>query len=251
MVKNFKCVVSYKGSNYSGWQKQKQKQIMTVQGMLEFALQKFFGGEIKTTGASRTDAGVHAFGQVFSFMVETKLEGKGIKSVLNGILPPDIRIRSCDEASFDFSPRRDVKTKLYRYVIYNRQFMSPVFSDLAWHVHDSLDMAGMRTLLPLFKGRKNYFSFSAASDKEDHFREVKSIAIKKRGPWITLDFKGRGFLYNMIRRITAAMVEHAKGNLSFKDIEDLFKSEDRSKLTFTAPPHGLYLVKIIYERKAG
>ena len=250
MVKNFKCVVSYKGTNYCGWQKQKQENIITVQGMIEYALQKFFNGEIKTTGASRTDSGVHAFGQVFSFMVETKLDGKAVKSVINGILPPDIRICSCVEAPFDFSPRRDVKTKLYRYVIYNRQLLKPVFADLSWHVYDRLDMAKMKGLLPLFKGRKNYFSFSAASDREDHFREIKSIKIKKSGPWITFDFKGRGFLYNMVRRITAAFVEHAKGNLSAADIDGLFGVQDRSNLTFTAPPQGLYLVKIIYEKKA-
>lgn len=247
MIKNFKCVVSYKAANYHGWQK--QVNTATVQGMIEYALKKFFGGDIKITGASRTDAGVHAFGQVFSFMVETRLEGRGIKSVLNGILPDDIRIFSCDEAPPDFSARRDVKTKLYRYIIYNRPFLRPVYSDLAWHVREKLDVETMKRLLPLFKGRKDYFTFSAASDKEDHFREVKSISIRKKGPWITLDFKGRGFLYNMIRRITGAMVEHAKGALSYTDIEELFGAHDRSKLACTAPPQGLYLVKIIYEKK--
>jgi tRNA pseudouridine38-40 synthase len=245
-IKNFKCTVSYKGTSFHGWQK--QNNILTVQGLIEYALLRFFGGDIKISGASRTDAGVHAFGQVFNFKVETKTEPFGLKKALNGLLPPEIRIVKCVEAAEDFSSRHDAREKLYRYMIYNRPSMPPIYCDLAWHVYEKIDVAKVRSLFHLFKGKKNYFTFSASSDSDKFDREIRSIKIKRNGPWVMIDFKGRSFLYNMVRRMTAAFVEHAKGNISTEQIEKMFEIKDRANLTFTAPAQGLYLVRIKYKQ---
>jgi tRNA pseudouridine38-40 synthase len=245
-IKNLKCTVAYKGTAYSGWQK--QQNFPTVQGLIDYALFKLFGGEIKTTGASRTDAGVHASGQVFNFCVETKIEPEGVKKMLNGLLPQDIRIKECMEVDYNFSSRHNAREKFYRYLIYNRKTMPPIYNDIAWHVYDRLDPNKIHEILPLFKGKKNYFTFSASSDTKRYEREIKSIRIKVSGPWIIMDFKGRSFLYNMIRRMAAAFVDYAKGSTNMNDVEKMFEISDRSNLTSTAPAHGLQLVKIIYNK---
>lgn len=238
--------MAYKGTGYSGWQK--QQHFLTVQGLIEYAIFKLFGGEIKTTGASRTDAGVHASGQVFNFCVETKIEPEGIKKMLNGLLPQDIRIKDCKEVEPYFSSRHNAREKFYRYIIYNRRTMPPVYNDIAWHVYEKLDPHRINEILHLFKGKKNYFTFSASSDTTRYEREIKSIKIKISGPWIIMDFRGRSFLYNMIRRMAAAFVEYAKGTMVIADVEKMFTVNDRSNLTSTAPPQGLHLIKIIYNK---
>lgn len=245
-IKNLKCTVAYKGTAYSGWQK--QQKFLTVQGLIEYAIFKLFGGEIKTTGASRTDAGVHASGQVFNFCVETKIEPDGVRKMLNGLLPQDIRIKECVETNPFFSSRHNAREKFYRYLIYNRRNMPPVYNDIAWHVYDKLDPEKIQEILPLFKGKKNYFTFSASSDTKRYEREIKSIKIKVSGPWIIMDFRGRSFLYNMIRRMAAAFVDYAKGGTTMADVEEMFSVNDRSNLTSTAPAHGLHLIKIIYNK---
>ncbi|MCE5299541.1 MAG: tRNA pseudouridine(38-40) synthase TruA [Spirochaetia bacterium] len=247
-IKNFKCVVSYKGTNYYGWQKQLDQ--ATIQGVIEYSLGKFFGCDVRTGGASRTDAGVHAFGQVFQFKIETGIDARGIKSILNDILPPDIRIVSAQETDPDFNPRRNVRKKLYRYLIYNRKLMQPVYMDAAWHVTEKIDVKKMSELLPLFKGKKNYFCFSSSGTPARSWeREVKSIKIQRNGPWIIFDFKGESFLHHMIRRMTAAFVFYSQGKLTYQQVEELFEKQDRGLLPGAAPARGLYLVKIIYGKK--
>ena len=245
-IKNIKCIVAYKGTAYSGWQK--QQKFLTIQGLIEYALFKLFGGEIKTTGASRTDAGVHAFGQVFNFCVETIIEPEGIKKMLNGLLPQDIRIKDCKEAPPHFSARHNAREKFYRYMIYNRRTMPPVYNDIAWHVYDRVDAKKINEILHLFKGKKNYFTFSASSDTKRYEREINSIKIKSVGPWIIMDFRGRSFLYNMIRRMVAAFIDYARGTTTIADVEKMFEESKRANLTSTAPAQGLHLVKIIYAK---
>ncbi len=242
--KTFKLILAYKGTAYSGWQRQTSQP--TVQGMLEYAISKYFGREIKTTGASRTDAGVHAYGQTVSFQVETKLEARGVMSVLNGLLPPDIRIMRCGEKE-GFNARWNVRKKFYRYLIHNSPAVYPVLAGLCWQMEDRLDAEKMRSILPLFKGEKNYFSFSSAGTQyKDYLRTVDSIKIKKQGKWIITDFTAKSFLYNMIRKIMSALVSYAQGGLAKKDVERMFSQQDRSISRHTAPAGGLYLVKIIY-----
>jgi tRNA pseudouridine38-40 synthase len=244
--KTFKCTVAYRGTHYYGWQR--QSKVVTVQGMIEYALQKFFGKEIKTAGASRTDAGVHAYGQVMSMQVETKMTAHGVMCVLNGLLPPDIRIMRCVEEE-GFNARWNVRKKFYRYIIHNSAVTYPVYDGLCWELDKKLDIAGMQPLLPLFKGEKNYFSFSSSgSGHSGYIRTVDDIKIKKQGRWVMIDFKAKSFLYNMIRKIMSALVSCSLGEMTKQDVEKMFKNEDRSVLRHMAPPGGLYLVKIIYNK---
>jgi tRNA pseudouridine38-40 synthase len=236
--------VSYKGSAYHGWQRQAKQ--VTVQGMIEFALEKFFGGEVKINGASRTDAGVHAYGQVFSFQLETRIPAFNIMRVLNDLLPPDIRIMDCREIE-GFHARWNVRKKFYRYLIHNSAIKYPFYEGLCWQLDGKLDVEKMRSALSLFKGKKDYTAFSGAgSQQKDFIRTVDSIKIQKQGKWIMIDFKAKSFLYNMIRKITAALVSHGLNEMSKHEIEQMFKTGDRSINRHMAPGEGLYLVKIIY-----
>jgi tRNA pseudouridine38-40 synthase len=243
--KNFKCTVSYTGTGYHGWQK--QASVVTVQGIIEYALEKFFKKKINITAASRTDSGVHAFGNVFNFKADTPIDAKGLKSVINSMLPADIRIMKCSEADDKFSSRHAARKKFYRYAIYNRRNMRPMYSNFAWHIPEKIDIEKMREILPAFKGMKNYFTFSTAgSDRASYERELRSITIKKQGAWITIDYKGRSFVYNMLRKITAALVFYARGEFTKEQIAEMFEKQDRSLLQYKAPAQGLYLIKIIY-----
>ena len=242
----FKCTASYNGEPYSGWQKQKTD--TTVQGTIEYALEKYFGHPVKTSGASRTDAGVHAFGQVFIFTVDTKLEPENIMAIMNDMLPPDIRIINAEKTGKSFHPRHNVRKKLYRYVIFNGRTMYPFYRGRCWHIEKRIDVSKMKEAAGFFRGVKDYYSFSGSgADTKTFEREVEKIRIKKAGNFIMVDFTARSFLYNMIRRMVSVMVSYALGDLSSADIEKLFSSRDRTLIKKIAPGEGLYLVKITYK----
>jgi tRNA pseudouridine38-40 synthase len=245
--KNFKCVVSYNGTNYFGWQR--QKNAPTIQGAIEYSLSRFFNKEIKIIGASRTDAGVHSFGQVFSFQTDTEIGGTNIKSILNDLLPPDIRIISSNEVSLDFNARYNVREKFYRYVIFIGKIKYPFYENFCWHITDRIDINKMKEILCLFQGEKDYYSFSGSgTDYKSHVRKINQINVKLKNKFIFIDFFGKAFLHFMIRKITGTIVSFSMDKISKEDIEKMFMVHDRTISNVVAPPQGLYLVKIIYER---
>lgn len=247
MIKNFKCVVTYDGTNYYGWQK--QKEFLTVQGMIEYCLEKIFNQKINTTGASRTDAGVHALGQVFNFKVETPITDYGLKKMLNSLLPEDIRIKSVTLAEPGFSSRFNVRKKFYRYIIYNNFFLPPFLKNYVWHIEKNIEVEKIKKILQLFKGKKNYFSFSTSdADTKNYERQILNIKIKRENKYVFFDFFGQSFLYNMIRKIVGCFIEYVFDKMTEDDIEIMFKKNDRTILKTIAPPQGLYLVKIIYNK---
>jgi len=246
--KIIKCVVAYNGTNYFGWQR--QKNAPTVQGTIEYSLSKFFNREIKILGASRTDAGVHAFGQVFSFQIDTEIGASNIKNILNDLLPQDIRIVTAREASPNFNARYNVREKFYRYVIFNGGFLYPFYVNFCWHIHDMIDINKIQQILPLFNGEKNYFSFSGSGTEYGNYtRKINRISIRKKSKWIFVDFFARSFLHFMIRKITGTIIAFSLGKISKEEIEKMFMIQDRTISNTVAPPQGLYLVKIIYEKK--
>jgi len=245
--KTFKCTVSYKGTDFYGFQK--QDKYLTVQGLFEYALKKFFGFEVKTAGAGRTDAGVHARGQVIAFTADTNLEAQNIHAILNMLLPPDIRVLRTVEMPYSFNPRWNVKMKLYRYTLQNGGDINPIHADLCWQLQEKLSVKKLAEAGKLFIGEHDFFSFSkAGGSSDDYVRAIKDIKVRSRGKWITVDFRGKSFLYNMIRRIMAVMVMYAKGEVNASDINNMLNNRDRALVRHTAPAQGLCLVKVTYER---
>jgi len=248
-IKNFKCTVAYKGTSYYGWQK--QRNFLTVQGILEYALEKIFAKQIKTHGASRTDAGVHAFGQVFSFKIETSLRPENVKNILNDLLPDDIVIKNAEEVNYDFTPRENVREKFYRYIVYNAPFLHPVYKGLCWQVEGRIDIGKIRQILPIFTGNKNYFSFSkSGSDDRQFVRSIDKLRVVKKNKWIYFDYEGQGFLYQMLRKITSVFIMFAKDKIEKGLVEEMFEKQDRRLFGYIAPPDGLYLMKITYNKGA-
>ena len=248
MVKNFKCIVAYDGTNYFGWQK--QNNCLTVQGTIEYCLEKIFNEKINTMGASRTDAGVHAFGQVFNFKVDTQINEDGMKKILNSLLPEDIVIKKVTIEDDKFYPRANVKKKFYRYLIYNSSFLPPVLRNYVWHIEEKIDIRKFYEIVDLFKGIKDFYSFSSSgSEAKETRKQIFNIKIKKQDKLIIFDFIGKSFLYNMIRKIVGAFVEYSLNKITKKEIEMMFEKQDRSILKTIAPANGLYLIKIIYEKR--
>ncbi len=247
MTKNFKCIVSYDGTNYYGWQK--QKDLPTIQGVIEYCLEKIFNKKINICGASRTDTGVHSLGQVFNFKVDTPITDYGLKKILNSLLPDDIRIKNVSYAPDSFLARVNVKKKFYRYLIYNSLFLPPFLKNYVWHIERKIDIKKIKEILPFFKGKKNYFSFTTSDPGiKNYERQILNINIKKENKIIIFDFFGQSFLYNMIRKIVGCLIEFVFDKLTKDDIELMFKKEDRTIIKNIAPPQGLYLVKIIYNK---
>ncbi len=241
----YKLTISYDGTNYHGWQRQKNG--ITVQEVLEEILEEVFQKTITVTGCSRTDAGVHAKTYVCSFSGETTIPCDKIPFVLNTMLPQDIRAYKCEQAHDGFNARFETVSKAYEYKILNRCFHDPIERNFTWHYPVKLNTDEMKKAAAIIEGKHDFASFCAAgSSAKTTVRNLMELTVNKNGDIITIRAKADGFLYNMVRIITGTLVYVGNGKLSAKDIEDLILKKDRRLLGITAPPQGLSLVEVNY-----
>lgn len=262
MKKNILLRLEYDGTGYFGWQIQSEKspchhvatspakreKAKTVQGELEKALLKLFRQNVKLVYASRTDRGVHAFGQVAQFSLETKIPLSNIKIALNSFLPQDIRIKHIAQVSGDFHARYKVKSKIYRYRILNTREESVFERNAGWFVPDELDLQKLRRAAELLVGYKDYSLFAKeAHTYHDCHRTVYGIKIKKTRSVVTVEIEADGFLRNMARNIVAFLVQAGRGDIRYTRIKDIL-SRKKSWKKNPAPPQGLYLYKVKYGR---
>ncbi|MDR2401241.1 MAG: tRNA pseudouridine(38-40) synthase TruA [Deferribacteraceae bacterium] len=240
-----KCVCEYDGSRYSGWQSQIGGN--SIQQKIEAALYKLYGEKINIIGSGRTDAGVHALGQVFSFRSEIYRENKAVVFALNTTLPRDIGILSSEDAPEGFHAQFDAKNKTYLYRILNRPARAALDADRVWFRWDNIDAARLNQLLSVLKGSYDFTSFCAAeSIKENMVRTINALTAERSGEYINIRINADCFLHNMVRIIvgTAVMLT-VKG----EDESCMFKilsSKNRTAAGLTAPPYGLYLEKVNY-----
>lgn len=246
-MRNIKLIIEYEGTNYCGWQE--QEGLPTIQGSLIEAVRKLTLEEnVKVNGASRTDAGVHAWGQVANFMTSSDIPARGIMHGLNFRLPHDISIKEAADAPVHFDPRRDSKGKTYLYRILNRTCRSAMLSRYSWFVFKPLDIARMREAARYYIGEKDFSSFMASgSDALHSIREVTSIEIFDRGDdIIELEIKGTAFLRHMVRIMAGTLAAVGTGRLRPSGIKHIIEAKDRTAADMTAPPQGLFLVRIDY-----
>ncbi len=241
---SYKLTLAYLGAPYHGFQVQKNHR--TVQGVLMEAAGKIFEKDFTITGASRTDAGVHANGQVVVLKAQKKLECRSLILALNSNLPEDVSIFECEMVDDDWHPRYQKVLKTYRYDIYNNIAMHPRYVGFAYHIKYKLDMEMMRKCARHLVGKHDFFSYSNVSEINDSVRTIESIDILERGSLISIIVKGDGFLYNMVRIIAGTLIECASGKRSEEDIKKSLKESDRSLSGMTAPARGLTLEKIEY-----
>lgn len=246
MAQNYKVIVSYDGTDYHGWQIQPRK--TTIQGTLEAALYRFRSTRIPVTGAGRTDAGVHALGQVAHFQCDLDLQDPQLLRALNGQLPSDIRIVSLERAAAGFHARKSALSKVYRYRIIQAPRISPFDVRYALHHPGALNIPLMRKAAELFVGEADFTAFS--SNRLRHpVRKVTRSEITTTGDEITYTVEANGFLKYMVRTMMGTLLEVGKGRLQPEEITALFKRRTRSLTSPTAPAKGLCLIRVDYPRK--
>ncbi len=247
-MRNIKLIIEYDGSGFNGWQAQVQgNRLRTIQEEIEKAGKKLFGKKISLTGASRTDAGVHAKAQVANFKIDSNLPLNKIKNGLNSFLTRRISITSAEEVSPGFHSRIDSKGKLYKYTILNRRTRSPLLEKYAAFVPYDLNIIAMKKAAGYLIGRKDFKSFQTGGKKEkDSMRVIKKIEIISRPPVVEICIEANGFLYNMARAITGTLIEVGRGRFKPEKVKEILEKKHRPSAGQTAPAKGLCLEEVFY-----
>ena len=246
----FKVTLAYDGTNYAGWQV--QVDLPTVQDTFESALAVITGEVIRVVASGRTDAGVHALGQVVSFTSETSLPLNELRRALSANMPEDIAVLDVAQAASGFHAIRNAVAKRYRYVIQNSESPDVFARRYAWHVPQSLCAEAMHNAAQRLLGTHDFASFEASgSERASSVRTITQSFVKHRTlenrEEIVTEIEADGFLYNMVRNIVGTLVEIGRGKHPPEWIEKVLAAEDRKVAGPTAPPHGLFLVRVDYE----
>lgn len=271
-MRNIRLTIAYDGSGYAGWQV--QPDTSTIQGTIEAAIKRLTGEEVRIHGSGRTDAGVHALGQVANFHTAATIPPERWQPALNGVLPNDIVIQASEEADAGFHARFSAKQKTYRYVIHNSVAEAiPFLRTHAWRVpvdfdretmtsKGGLDLESMTQAAASLVGTHDFSSFESKSvPEESSVRTVSRLVIAGAPRWkmwfaggsqqrefCFLEITADGFLYNMVRAIVGTLVEIGVGARPVDDMQRVLKARDRSQAGPTAPPQGLYLVSVDYDQ---
>ena len=248
--KNIKIIVEYRGTAYAGWQIQSGQK--TVQGELTEAIYKVTGQKVNLIGAGRTDAGVHALGQVANFRLDHKLEPERYRDAINFYLDDDIRVRESVEVDLDFHARYDARMRRYRYLMASEK--SAVYRDLRWEHGRELDFDRIQKAAEMITGEHDFTPFCVVSSrKEDNTCHIEYSRWRRIGPLWVYEIRGNRFLHSMVRSLVGAMVNLADRdpdnnllNLTLDNFNDIINSQTEKRVTFTAPAHGLYLVAVGY-----
>lgn len=245
--RHIKLVVEYDGTSLCGWQRQASDP--TVQGHLEDALGKLLAQPTSIVGASRTDAGVHARGQVASFRTTRAIPLHGIRRGLNSLLPDQISIREATEVAADFHPRFRATGKHYRYTILARPDRSPLWRDRAWHHAEPIDLAVMRAGATALIGEHDFAAFRAAGcTAATTWRRIDRIDITTPdADLVVVDIHGNAFLRNMVRILVGTLAEVGRGYRAASQVAEILAGKDRTKAGRTAPPQGLTLMEVRYD----
>lgn len=245
-MRHIRLVIEYDGTALHGWQRQTNGP--TVQQHLEDALAQLCAHEVTVTGASRTDAGVHARGQVASFRTERAIPLHGIRRGLNSLLPETIAVREADEVDDAFHPRFSATGKHYRYTLLCARDRSPRWRDRAWHHPESLDRAAMRAGALWLIGEHDFAAFRAAGcTAKTTVRRIDAIDLADDGDHLVIDVRGNAFLRNMVRIVVGTLTEVGTGRRPPGQVAEILGSKDRTKAGITAPARGLELVEVRYD----
>ena len=252
--RNVMLTIAYDGTNYNGFQWQRPP-CVAVQNILEERLEKIFGDTIELAAAGRTDAGVHAFGQVVNFFTDGRIDVDKIPVAARTVLPSDIVVRSAREVDKNFSALHSAKSKIYLYRILRGNSSNPFANRFAWHINRPLNVDIMSAALNLLIGTHDYSSFKAASDTIRN--PVRTIFAAKLftenlfgNDCLTIKVHANSFLYHMARNIVALIVEVGRQRISLADFQRIFLARDRSLVPATAPARGLCLQEVFYSEVA-
>lgn len=243
--RTLRLTVEYDGTDFAGWQRQDGQQ--TVQGCLEAAFAKMVGHPVVVRGAGRTDAGVHADGQVASVELASRIPNLGFLRGLNTHLPPTIAVLEVADVPAGWNARFAARGKIYRYQVWNHPVRSPRHARRAWHVYDPLDTDAMRAAAAVLVGEHDFRAFrSADCDRKNTVRIIRRFDIRREGAMIRLEVEGTAFLRNMVRILAGTLVAAGRGKIPVSQIQAALASGDRTQAGVTAPACGLTLARVIY-----
>jgi len=244
-LSTFKLTIAYDGTAFAGSQMQRGQR--TVQSVIEDALNPFEGRRVVVHFAGRTDAGVHAAGQVISFSLSATISAHSLQRALNVTLPEDVRVMQVEEAAEGFNARFDARSKAYRYQIFNGAVLAPQIRLFTWHVPQPLDTARMSEAASVLLGEYDFSGFQAAGgDVITNRREIFESRVGRDVDVITYDVAASGFLRHMVRNIVGTLVDIGRGRRPIEDMRRVLESRDRSKASATAPARGLTLMSVGY-----
>lgn len=239
--------VQYDGTQYNGWQIQNGGR--TIQGEIEKAIEILTREQARTIASGRTDSGVHALGQVVHFDTDSALTLQRFCIGLNGILPRDISVTNAYEAGDYFHARFGAVERTYRYRIYNHPSRSPFMRYRAMWVHETLDCDYLRNVMEQLIGEKDFSSFCKKRESKNinTVRRIRRVDVRREGDCINIEISGNAFLHNMIRIIVGTIVEMNKSNAEPHLLDEIIAKKDRDASGTTAPPYGLYLLRVVYD----
>lgn len=242
----YKLTISYDGTNYSGWQV--QKNALSIQSVIQKALETFLRAPTFLTGSGRTDSGVHAKGQVAHFESPTSFEPKKLLFSLNGLLPRDIRIKKIEEVPPDFHARYSAKSKIYHYYLLLDPIADPFRLLYRHQVFGSFDKNLLIQGAQKFVGTHDFTSFANVKEDAgtDAIRTLYRLDVVEENGGLRLEFEGNGFLYKMVRNITGTLLDVARGKIEPEAISTILQARDRTKAGPAAPAHGLFLMQVNY-----
>jgi tRNA pseudouridine38-40 synthase len=244
-MRTLKLVLEYDGFEYCGWQV--QEDAPTIQGVLEAALAKILGGRVRVHGAGRTDAKVHALGQVASFRCASAIPTIALQRALNSLLPRDVVVQSAEDVPADFHARFSALGKTYAYRILNRPVRAPLRLRYVWHLPRLLNVPAMVEAGAFLHGPHDFASFQATgSVVKTTERTLTALTITREDDEVVLSCTANGFLRHMVRTIVGTLVEVGRGTRTPADLKHIIDGRDRRLAGATAPPQGLYLVKVLY-----
>jgi tRNA pseudouridine38-40 synthase len=261
-MRNLKLLVSYDGSEFSGWQV--QPDVATVQGTLASAIGRITGEKVLPQGSGRTDAGVHALAQVATFTTESNIPTANLAKALNDVLPASVRVLEVSEVPADFHARHSARTKTYRYRIYRGAICPPFLARYVWHYPYPLDETAMKQAAELVVGEHDFTSFVAVDPERNanhrghrglqngheattNVRQIFSSTWERRDEELIHTVRGSGFLHHMVRNLVGTFILVGKGTLRVENVTRILAARDRSAAGATAPASGLYLVSVEYE----
>lgn len=242
MIRAFE--VSYDGTAYAGWQVQDNAR--TIQGVIEHSLEGVLKQQVRITYAGRTDAGVHAIGQVISFLSESSMTGEQFRCALNALLPQDIRIMKTLEVGPDFHPRYSARARWYRYIIWNGQELVPFFRTYSLWLNRQIDVSRLKSYCKRIVGEYNFTSFASLEQDENPTRKVFSCEVYRKDDFILLDIVANSFLRKMVRAIVGTFLKLELKGERPERIDEMLHAEDRGSAGETAYAGGLYLAKVFY-----
>ncbi|MGH9841813.1 MAG: tRNA pseudouridine(38-40) synthase TruA [Blastocatellia bacterium] len=241
----YRITLAYDGTDYHGWQW--QAGLPTIQAVLGGALEKLEGSPVTMHAAGRTDAGVHAAGQVVSFSLSREWEGSPLRRALNANLPPEIRVLEALPAHEEFHARVHAKSKTYRYQIYQAEVMDPLLARYAWHYAHTLDLERLREECRMLIGTHDFIAFTVADcETKTTVRTVTDLWVEREDNLLKFFFTGDGFLRYQVRTMVGALLESNRGRLKDGSIAALIASRDRTRMGAPAPARGLTLMKVEY-----